>query len=476
MGAGLAFGSKFRTRIYRNKKNGDNKMKIIKIIFVVVVLQFQLEILPQHQSIFIFDPAGVSTGFQYTLSQLTQDPVFVADSLDDSIHNYDAAFLFMNYPFILSQDEGALLTEFTTTHKPIYIYSDLVQDLDSVDFWNYIGVDGIEWLLISVFVDSVTGTENSFLEDIKIDTSFWSGAVPVVSGNIEAVLVGHAFPIDVFTTYIPSDNTLRVIVDLFNLIDDEEYLKRVLEYFELISDPPIVEIHFFPAIDTAWIYGGCVGPDIIAHNHSIAFFSDTIIVEPGPNSVFFYYDSLGNTIQVDNYYFIINTLSNQYYYELWFHPKSWPPFDPILIPFDSVFYFYQNDFDIQLVVKFNGVPIDSLSQLFRAEWGLSVEGEDQIPEHFSLSQNYPNPFNPSTKIKYTIPLLGGDERGGLVTLKVYDILGNEIAALVNEEKQPGTYEVEFNTSSIKHLPSSGVYFYRLKAGNYIETKKMVLTK
>jgi len=445
-------------------------MKTLKFLFVVALFQYQSEMLPQDQSIFVFDPNSLSTSFQYSLSRITEDSVFVADTLDDSIHNFDALFLFMNYPFVLSQDEGSLLTEFISTTKPIYIYSDLVQNLDSVDFWNYIGVDGIEWLLISVFVDSVTGIETSFLEDIKIDTSFWSGAVPVVSGNIDEVLVGNAFPIDVFTAYIPSDKTLKVIVDLFNLIDDEEYLKRVLEYFELISDPPIVEIHFFPATDTAWIYGGCVGPDIIAHNNSTTFVSDTIVIEPGPNSVFFYYDSLGNTIQVDNYYFIINTLSNQYYYELWFHPKSWPPFDPVQIPFDSVFYFYQNDFDIQLVVKLNGVTIDSLSQIFRAEWGLSVDGENEIPARFSLSQNYPNPFNPVTKIGFTISDFG------FVSLKVYDILGNEIATLLSEEKQPGIYEVEFNTSSIKHLPSSGIYFYQLNAGNYTETKKMILLK
>jgi hypothetical protein len=106
--------------------------------------------------------------------------------------------------------------------------------------------------------------------------------------------------------------------------------------------------------------------------------------------------------------------------------------------------------------------------------GISHESND-LPEKFSLSQNYSNPFNPSTKIKYEIPdQIRNDSR--LVTLKVYDVLGNEIATLVIEEKQPGTYEVEFNTSSNKHLPSSGIYFYQLKAGKYIETKKMILLK
>jgi len=73
---------------------------------------------------------------------------------------------------------------------------------------------------------------------------------------------------------------------------------------------------------------------------------------------------------------------------------------------------------------------------------------------------------------YSIPLLGGDERGGSVILKVYDILGNEVATLVNEEKPTGNYDVDFTA---KNLPS-GVYFYQLKAGNFIETKRMIVLR
>ncbi len=100
---------------------------------------------------------------------------------------------------------------------------------------------------------------------------------------------------------------------------------------------------------------------------------------------------------------------------------------------------------------------------------VSVE-ENEPLTNFYLSQNYPNPFNPSTVISYRLPV------SGMVMLKVYDVLGNEIATLVNEEKHPGTYEVEFSPeSSIKH-PASGIYFYQLRACDYTETKKMVLIK
>ena len=105
------------------------------------------------------------------------------------------------------------------------------------------------------------------------------------------------------------------------------------------------------------------------------------------------------------------------------------------------------------------------------------QGANDTPTGFELYQNYPNPFNPSTKIRFTVPNvpLSGAE-GSRVQLKVYDILGTEVTTLVDEHKSAGSYETEFNPSSIKHHPSSGVYFYQLRAGDYVETKKMMLLK
>ncbi len=89
-----------------------------------------------------------------------------------------------------------------------------------------------------------------------------------------------------------------------------------------------------------------------------------------------------------------------------------------------------------------------------------------LPYNYSLSQNYPNPFNPTTKISWQSPISSWQ------TLKIYDMLGNEVAILVNEYRPAGNYEVEFSGSD---LPS-GVYFYQLKAGSFIQTKKMILLK
>jgi len=128
---------------------------------------------------------------------------------------------------------------------------------------------------------------------------------------------------------------------------------------------------------------------------------------------------------------------------------------------DEVQTFYENNF---------GYPI------------VSVEDEQPVVSSFMLEQNYPNPFNPTTKIKFTIPVViaSGAKQSQMVTLKIYDILGNEVATLVNEELSPGEYEVEFNATKF----TSGIYFYQLSAEGpetssgqtMIQTKKMVLMK
>ncbi len=102
------------------------------------------------------------------------------------------------------------------------------------------------------------------------------------------------------------------------------------------------------------------------------------------------------------------------------------------------------------------------------EYSTEVEIWFTSPNEFSLYQNYPNPFNPVTTIRYSIP----PGLNNKVTLSVYDILGNEIALLVNEVKPAGEYTVEWDASNF----SSGVYFYKLTAGSFSSTKKLLLMK
>ncbi|MCK9211031.1 MAG: YCF48-related protein [Ignavibacteriaceae bacterium] len=119
---------------------------------------------------------------------------------------------------------------------------------------------------------------------------------------------------------------------------------------------------------------------------------------------------------------------------------------------------------------------DSGTILFTSNGGVTgvEEEEPSTPDKFQLFQNYPNPFNPSTVISYQLAV------GGFVTLKVYDVLGNEVATLVNEEQHAGTHSINFDATNNNLLTTnkltSGIYYYMLKAGNFTETKGMIYLK
>lgn len=118
---------------------------------------------------------------------------------------------------------------------------------------------------------------------------------------------------------------------------------------------------------------------------------------------------------------------------------------------NSIIVFYKSNFDLTTV-------------------DVKKQTDKLVVDAFQLYQNYPNPFNPSTTISYSLP------KSGFVQLKIYDVLGEEVAILVNEEKQIGKYKVEFNASSAQGGLSSGVYFYRLQSGSFTETKKLILLR
>jgi photosystem II stability/assembly factor-like uncharacterized protein len=114
----------------------------------------------------------------------------------------------------------------------------------------------------------------------------------------------------------------------------------------------------------------------------------------------------------------------------------------------------------------NGYVVGNGKTLIKFGELTSVENEEELPTEFSLSQNYPNPFNNTSIIRYSIP------QSSNVVIKVFDVLGNEIETLVNKEKPAGKYEVEFNGTGL----TSGIYFYKLRTGSFIQTRKMILIK
>ncbi len=131
------------------------------------------------------------------------------------------------------------------------------------------------------------------------------------------------------------------------------------------------------------------------------------------------------------------------------------------------------------VAKTIAVSVTSGESYNYANAGLELKGVTAVnnvmnnnsnPTEYSLMQNYPNPFNPSTTITYDIP------QSGYVSLKVYDILGNEVATLVNGYKSAGEYRQVFNMNNAGRSIASGIYFYRLESGNFVSVRKMILTK
>jgi hypothetical protein len=146
---------------------------------------------------------------------------------------------------------------------------------------------------------------------------------------------------------------------------------------------------------------------------------------------------------------------------------------PVAVADDEIFTIHivmQGDTIPGSTVNAAGMPIGVTAQYYHFSTEViiiadGVENENLISS-YRLEQNYPNPFNPNTNIEYTIP------SQSFVQLIIYDVLGNEVATLVDEEKSTGSYTVNFNASSIP----SGVYFYSLTAGEFTQTKKMILMK
>jgi len=148
-------------------------------------------------------------------------------------------------------------------------------------------------------------------------------------------------------------------------------------------------------------------------------------------------------------------------------------YSQFLSALDTGTYYYASKFQIdESDYYYGGYPngfwngTNNVSGVLIVNPVVSVDENNIVIFSYTLNQNYPNPFNPTTKISFDIPEIN------FVTIKVFDVLGNEKATLVKEEKSAGKYEVEFDASDL----SSGVYFYQLKTGAFIQTKKMLLLK
>jgi len=213
---------------------------------------------------------------------------------------------------------------------------------------------------------------------------------------------------------------------------------------------PLNSIYFFNQ-NIGWVVGD--GAILRTTNGGIDWINETGVTQSWLNSVHFKDEGIGWAVGYDfngtTYGSILNTTDGGVNWisqlsELWLN---------------SVYF----------ITPYTGWAVGEFGTILKTTNGgiTFIEGKiNEIPNTYLLTQNYPNPFNPTTTIKYQIPGLS------FITLKVYDVLGKELVTLISEEKSVGNYEVEFDGANL----TSGIYFYQLKSGNFIETKKMLLIK
>ncbi|MBN1348769.1 T9SS type A sorting domain-containing protein [candidate division KSB1 bacterium] len=234
---------------------------------------------------------------------------------------------------------------------------------------------------------------------------------------------------------------------------------------------------FYPHADTLNIAGGCTPPIIYASISEAPADFDTIKISPGWNTHIWIRHSIGNEEYFDKVYFLVKDSLESYTYKLWLIHETPNLNSPICVPFDSTFEFWARVFDLKLKVFKENACIDSLVQNFIAIIGVGLMSERQskvIPRFYKLWQNFPNPFNPATEIRYNLPA-GGSNR--LVSLIVYDVLGRQVKALIEERQPAGMHKIIWDGTDMlgKRVPS-GVYISILRTGDFTMSRKMILMK
>ncbi len=310
----------------------------------------------------------------------------------------------------------------------------------------------------------------------KIQAISFKGSKEYKSGFVFQTFYNYSHPVAAYATDF-SDNGADFELNGFDITKEKGF-----------SDKALNSPH--PYNDAKEITATLLKPIIVASNNAFLSYKDVALVEPGEaNTKFgdpYFYDYVvveatgngGNWIPLSDGYdarFDQNWLS---YFNNNAAPdsslfrnhtvdllKSFNPGDTILVRFRLFADTYTHGF---------GWVVDNLEIQKKLT---DVEDKSILPGKYALLQNYPNPFNPTTTIEFSIPEIQKnikEENPGVneVLLKVYDVLGKEVKTLVNKKLKPGNYKVRFNANN---LPS-GVYFYRLKAGNFSGVKKMILLK
>jgi len=331
---------------------------------------------------------------------------------------------------------------------------------------------GFEWKLKAIPLDSVSNPINS-LAAFRID-SF--ALVENYEGKLANIVLTKSGPLQTIllqpyldSLFYHTDGTNGF--EYFNISSIEEFLLQ-LDSAGIVPNFNFVE--FFTSLQD-WYPVYQFASDVNTE-YLLKQVDTSIFINPFTIPVQFKY--LGTRLQDQTIQTVLGSFDCKKFLTQWKVSAFILTVEYNLLTTNDTIWIAPNNWIVQDIIPGQYVDLDSLPFIQIDPFSIpgletkltdsivSVKSDEITPISFALKQNYPNPFNPTTIIKYQIPELS------FVTLRVYDVLGNEIATLVNEEKPSGYFELEFDATA---LPS-GIYFYRFQVGSYIETKKMVLMK
>jgi hypothetical protein len=306
-------------------------------------------------------------------------------------------------------------------------------------------------------------------------TEDFVGVASTTNGGTNWQVTENAFDMNGINGYLPQKGNIRVN-GLPNIAIDTTggprhgwiYIITTQKNLSPAGTDPDVILNRSTDGGLTWSSGIRVNQDAV-NNGKIQYFPAVHVDKQGGLNVIFY-DDRNTTPDSTGVFLARSEDGGNNWREFEISDKNFKP-----LPIGGLGQGYQGD-NISITSGNNKLwPVwmdnrTGVYQIWTVPIDLSSVNVDQTPEiisDFSLEQNYPNPFNPSTKIEFRIA------NSEFVSLKVYDLLGNELAVLLSEEKQPGSYEVEF---SAKGGYASGIYFYQLQAGSFVDTKKMILLR
>jgi|GEM_PF-2943519 len=380
---------------------------------------------------------SVETNFQYVpiFSNLIHKYVYyehkiLGDSLRIFERNLEAELDNILYEGISEPLFYSPMDENLLVQSGIYNFAkDTIIQFQNIDWQKFLWEGVFQWNTDSTIISLVSGQEssieNSVIARLTVNTQLLDTLLvePTIDGtkistfayNIEKNLLALSVPSQSYT-----NNTIKI----YDLNNQEKELIRVIDSVRWNDS-------YYGVKELQW------SPDC----KYLAIIADPFILSSGGIHIFSINENmLYDIFQPESYYGVIDNLQ-------WFDNKN-------------IMYINRTT---------NTLNIYDLSSV------VSVKDEtnsNNLPDDYILEQNYPNPFNPSTKIKYSIPRSTEFYSVPQTTLKVYDLLGKEVATLVNEEQKAGNYEVNFDAKNL----SSGIYFYRLQSGSFSQTKKLLLLK